>query len=97
MAGLDQGFNALVDVAHETIEALALIASLPRLKEPDAMWSFMICTPSWSLGLMPATSSKATVSHRPTRPTLRARSCCRRVGDGRLPARHQDAVRADPL
>ena len=57
----------------------------------------MIWTPSLSLKEMPATSSKATTSQRPTRPTWRARHVVEQVGDGRLAAGDQDAVRADLL
>jgi hypothetical protein len=47
------------------------ITSTPREKRPLAMKSFMIWIVSGSRTLMPPTSSKATVSQKPTRPTLR--------------------------
>lgn len=37
MAGLHQGFDGLVDVAHEDHRGIGVDRSLPRLKEPDAM------------------------------------------------------------
>ena len=54
-----------------TMLADAWMASRPRAKDPEAMKSFMIWTPSLSLKEMPATSSKATTSHKPTSPTTR--------------------------
>ena len=57
----------------------------------------MIWTPSLSLKEIPATSSKATTSHRPTRPTVPASHVVEQVGNGGLPAGNQDAVRADFL
>ena len=51
-----------------TMEAFAFFSSLPLENDPEAMKSFIIAIPSWSLNLIPATSSKATQSHIPTSP-----------------------------
>ncbi len=88
---VDDLLDRLVDVADEARLASAM-TSTPREKRPLAMKSFMIWMVSGSLTLIPPTSSKATVSQKPTRPTLRARVVVEQRGLGRLAAADQRGV-----
>ena len=51
-----------------TMDPSARMLSLPRLNSPDAMYPFMMLTPSFWSKEMPATSSKHTTSYWQTRP-----------------------------